>query len=133
MSATAITQLFKIGEVDWTPYLTVPDYSVNDIPVYDEWTDANKTKHRDLACSKLNGTFTVKCPSLTVLDTLLDSLDGAKDQYGCFYTISSIWCNNTRTAKTNVKCYIDMEDMSNEIPIMGLTDQSGFEITIEER
>ena len=52
--------LVKIGTTDITKHIIAESYDVNEEDVYNEWTDANKVKHRDVTRQKIVGTFTLK-------------------------------------------------------------------------
>ena len=52
--------LVRIGTTDITKHIIAESYDVNEEDVYNEWTDANKVKHRDTIRQKIVGTFTLK-------------------------------------------------------------------------
>ena len=52
--------LVRIGTTDITKHIIAESYDVNEEDVYNEWTDANKVKHRDAIRQKIVGTFTLK-------------------------------------------------------------------------
>jgi len=49
--------LAKLGDVDITNYINYTSYKVSSEPVYNEWTDANYSKHRDEVRRRVNGSF----------------------------------------------------------------------------
>lgn len=122
-------ELFKIGEVDLTHYITVPSYKINRQPSYNEWVDANHTKHRDIYRRTIKGTFTVKFVKhedyfnfITLIETYTEA-DGA--------TPVSIYINNlNKVVDTKVFITIDPE---NTLPLYGVRSYEGFQVTIEER
>lgn len=52
--------LAKIGDRDITKNIITDSYEVNAEDVYNEWTDANKRRHRDVIRQRVVGTFTLK-------------------------------------------------------------------------
>lgn len=128
--------LFVVNGVDWTNYITVPNYAVNLKPVYDEWVDANRTTHRDVVCYKLEGTFTVKCPNLQTYYNLMDSLYAKEDEYGGFYVVDGVYANNNQEYVNDtggIELFVEFEELQNGEPIMGMEEYEGFEVTVKER
>lgn len=125
--------LFKTANVDWTQYITVPSYAVNLVPIYDEWTDAARTLHRNVVCYKLEGNFTVRVPNLQEYYALMDDLYASEYNNSGYYLVKGVYSNNTQSYIENVYLFIDLEELQNEEPILGLSEQEGFTVNIKER
>ena len=52
--------LFKVGDLDITPFIVAGSYAVSSQPEYDTWYDGNRTERRGIKRWKLKGSFNVK-------------------------------------------------------------------------
>ena len=52
--------LFKMANVDYTRFITMPSYKVISEPVTEEYTDINKISHAQYIRDKISGSFTLK-------------------------------------------------------------------------
>lgn len=121
--------LFKMGDKNLTSNITVPSYKVNRQPSYNEWTDANHTRHRDIYRWVIRGTFTllfVKQEDYFEFITLLETITEADGS-----TPVSIYVNNLNKV-VDTKVFITI-DPANTLPFYGARSYEGFEVTIEER
>ncbi len=65
---------------DLTRFIPVPEYNVNAVEAYEEWTDSAYTTHRRLLSSKAQGDFTLKFPSISEYETFMTLLNSNMDQ-----------------------------------------------------
>lgn len=122
-------RLFVIGTTDLTNRIVVPTYKVNRQPSYNEWTDANHQKHRDILRFVINGTFTVKFAVKEDYYNFIDLIQKNTGTDGS--TPVSLYVNNcNQVFTTNVFITFDPE---NTLPYYGVKSYDGFEVTIEER
>ena len=101
--------LAKLGETDITKYINEKSYKMVSEPVFNEWTDANYTKHRDEVRRRIKGSFTlgfVQDSELTAFNTLL-----ATCKSGNLLTIS-VYVGGDVNALTAIVCYYTMETAS---------------------
>lgn len=52
--------LFQIDGHDYTAYILNPTYSVNSVPVFSEWVDANYITHREVYRTRVSGSFQMR-------------------------------------------------------------------------
>lgn len=122
-------KLFKMGDKDLTSNITVPSYKVNSHPSYNEWTDANHVRHRDICRRIIRGSFTllfVKQEDYFEFITLLEDVTEADGS-----TPVSIYVNNLNKV-VDTKVFVSI-DPANTLPLFGMRSYEGFEVTIEER
>lgn len=123
--------LFKIVDgnniVDYTNYITVPSYKVNNKPFYTEWTDGDLNIHRDIQRYYLEGSFTLYFTDPEEYQAFLSRykrvmVDGHIPAY--------VYSNNDHELKL-ANIFMDFE-LENEMPFMGAKEIEGFEVTIRE-
>lgn len=124
-----MSALFKIGSVDYTMYIPVPKYSVNIIPKFKEWTDVNYTLHRAKTRYKVEGKFTLKFRSVEEYRSFIARLKEHTVDDGS--TTATLYCNNTLATKQG-QFFFDFEP-SNSLPVIGMQEDEGFEVTVTER
>ena len=123
-------RLFIVSGVeDLTEYITVPSYKVNLLEGYDEWTDNNKTTHRDINSLKVQGSFSVKFETLEEYQTFMLVMKNYKKSNGSYDC--TVYCNNTLETVT-VEMFIDFEP-ANIMPYIGSKDYDPIEITVTQR
>lgn len=122
--------IFFMGDIDLTPFIPVPTYKVNQFDVYEEWTDANHKKHREIVRTQIKGTFTLLFRTPAEFDFFMNSYQTLKKQDGTV-PVHATTVNATSLAMTPVYVYMDF-DPANTKPFMGAKSYEGFEVTIEE-
>ena len=65
---------------DLTKHIPVPDYNVNAVEEYEEWTDSAYTTHRRLLSSKAQGDFTLKFHSLAEYESFMTFFNANMDE-----------------------------------------------------
>lgn len=139
-----MASLFKMGNVDYTRFITVPSYKVTSKPVTKEYEDINMVSHKQYVRNKVEGSFTLKFFDDKSYDENYNSYTAAENFQAFFDAYNSlrssnglieieVYVNNLNTTKT-IKAYLDMEP-SNTLPYMNASgkDYDGFDVTITER
>ena len=122
--------LFSINGIDYTSHITVSNpYTVNKEDVYEEWTDANYKKHKELLRSRVAGSFTMLFNDPNEYLSFLSLLNEMKEADGT--TLASFYCNNIDDVVTSR--YFITCTPANEMPFMGVKSISGLSITVEEQ
>lgn len=122
-------ELFIIGDHDYTEFITVPSYKINNGPVYNEWTDANYKKHRDILRYKITGTFKMLFNTEEDLNQFLDDIYNYEDASGGYIPVT-VYVNNLSNQQT-IDAYISFT-LANDKPYYGVKEHEGFEIKVEE-
>lgn len=123
-------ELFMIGEDDFTPYITVPSYKINNVPVYNTWTDANYKQHRDILRYKISGSFKLLFNSETDLNRFLDDIENMEDVTTGTVPVK-VYVNNL-SRQEEIDAFISFT-MANEKPYYGVKEHEGFEVKVEEQ
>lgn len=130
LDALDTSPLFIVnGTMDLTSLIVVPSYQVNLVDGYEEWTDSNQVKHRDIVSKKAKGTFSVKFETIDQYQAFMTYLKNNKKQNGSYDC--SVYLNNMLTA-INTEMYIDFEP-ANVMPFIGAKDYDAISITVEQR
>lgn len=123
--------LLKINEKDYTPFITVPSWSVNVEEMKREWVDGNGVTHRDIIRTKVKGKFTFsnRGQHSRDFDALLIDLSAVKTVRNSY--VITVYCDNTREYKT-------IEAFVSYAPAMtrkggGEVFTDAFSVSIEER
>lgn len=123
--------LFKIGELDITPFIVLGTYDVSMQPEYNTWYDGNRTERRGIKRTKLKGTFSVKFFSLKDYNDFFDAIETNKTP-GDYLTAAKVYDNKSRTEMENVDVYVDYEP-TNQAPAVGHDFSDEIEITLTAR
>lgn len=125
-------ELFKIGNKDFTRYIKVPSYVINNVDVYTEWTDANRKTHRDVSRQKMQGTFSLLFSTESEYYNFIDTIKQYKDKGGGFVAPVSLYANNENKLLTDLEVFIDAE-YADYLPVISFSENEGIDISIEER
>lgn len=127
-----MSQLFTINSTDFTPFITVPSYKVNEFDISDDWEDGNKRKHKYIVRTQVKGSFTMKFQKSTDFNNFFSVIDTNKVTSGEYSgaCLASVYVQNKNTVKS-VYVYISA-DPADSLPVLGTADDEGFEVTIEE-
>lgn len=121
-------QLLIIGSNDYTNFITVPSYAVNNIPEYNEWTDANYSRHRIFKRNKIQGRFTLMFTDKKDYEKFRDDVRDHTKRDG---TIEMhLYVNNEDTMA--FRKYIMDFAPEDQMPYMGIKPVDGFDVTVEE-
>jgi len=113
-----------------TPYIQVPTYKINDVPLGDSWQDSNWYSHDDIVRYKAKGTCTVWFDDVNTFESFADFIETNKAADG--YIKATLYLNKKHTTKANIDIKIDWEPQ-NDLPFYGRKQHEGYELTIEER
>ena len=124
--------LLEEETLNLTSRITVPSYEVNNLPVYEEWKDGNRIERRDIIRYQISGSFTLMFFNKNQYLDFISTYNMAKDDERFDGTVeANVYINNEdRVVRTRV--YMDFE-ISNQLPIIGMEDADGIEVTIKER
>ena len=113
-----------------TPYIQVPTYKINDVPLGDSWQDSNWYSHDEIVRYKAKGTCTVWFDDVNTFESFADFIETNKAADG--YIKATLYLNKKHTTKANIDIKIDWEPQ-NDLPFYGRKQHEGYELTIEER
>lgn len=126
----AIAFLFKISTTDLTGHVVQNTYSVNNLPVYKEYKDADEETHRRFLRNKLQGTFQMVFKDLTDYATFKTLLDNNRS--ASTFTVPCTLYDNISGTHITANCFIDYK-----LTVMQSTSlkefMKVFDVTIEER
>lgn len=123
--------LFKIGELDITPFIVLNSYNISSQPEFDTWYDGNRLERRAIKRWKLKGSFEVKFFEQKDYQDFLHAIESQVELNSASYVRATVYDNKKRTTK-EADVYIDYEPANLE-PIAGHEDNEETEITITER
>ena len=121
--------LWSFGGVDYTRKIQVPNYEVNRIPEYTQWTDGNDIDHRDISRQRISGTITVYFDSAGEQLDFLAALNAAIAPTG--YLSCKLYAVNLN-AVYDCDCFVDFAP-KNELPLLGRAKHGGIQIKLTER
>ena len=113
-----------------TPYIQVPTYKINDVPLGESWQDSNWYSHDEIVRYKAKGTCTVWFDDVNAFESFTDFIETNKAADG--YIKATLYLNKKHTTKANIDIKIDWEPQ-NDLPLYGMKQHEGYELTIEER
>lgn len=123
--------LFKIGELDITPFIVLGTYAISMQPEYETWYDGNRTERRGIKRTKLKGTFSVRFFSLKDYNDFFNAIETNKTS-GDYLSAAKVYDNKSRTEFSNVDVYMDYEP-TNQAPAVGYSFGEDIEITVTAR
>lgn len=103
--AITSTKLFKIGSRDYTSFIKVPTYKVNEIDTEDTWEDANGVKHTVFIHKHLSGSFTLLFDTHDQYKQFLDDLYNNK-----FMPTSAAYAENTTNTYQNMSFFVNNQN-----------------------
>lgn len=122
-------ELLKITDRDFTNCIVLGSYTINSIPVYNEWTDANYTKHKDIVRKRVTGTLSLK---FFEEDDYTDFLRLVEENTKNDGTIPlTVYVNNIDRAMT-IDAFLDVK-FPNLLPVVGQNANKEISVSIEER
>lgn len=125
-------QLLVINENDFTRFIEVPSYRVNETEVADEWVDGNRVTHRHIVRTQVKGTFVLKFTTIEDFNNFFSVVEENKIRVGDYSgaVIATAYMVN-RNATHSGYFFIEA-DPQDTLPIIGRTGWEGFEVTITE-
>lgn len=124
-------QLFKIGDLDVTPFIVLNSYEVSKQPEYVEWKDGNSTLRRGIKRWKLKGSFNVKFFNKSDYSSFLSAIETQLSSQTGGYNYALVYDNKTRTNR-NAYVFLDFEPPNVE-PSIGTSFNEEITIDVTER
>lgn len=121
--------LFKIGDNDYTRFITVPSYKVNREKETEEWTDVTKTKHKEIIRTRVKGDFSMYFDDVEELYSFLDDVENNTTTGN--YVHAFVYEQKSREVVES-DFFIDFS-LINDKPFFKVRSHSPFTVTIEER
>lgn len=126
----AIAFLFKVNTTDLTGHVVQNTYSVNNLPVYKEYKDADEVTHKRFLRNKLQGTFQMAFKDLTDYASFKATLDNNRSATN--FSIPCTLYDNISGTHITANCFIDYK-----LTVMQSTSlkefMNVFDVAIEER
>ena len=94
----AMIEFFKIGTNDFTGNMDYQNYSMNDVPVYQSWTDGNMIEHRNSVRTRIAGSFQLAFYNNADFTAFLNIMSSSVNANG-FYSVSA-YVQNTNTIES---------------------------------
>ena len=127
-----MAQLFVINNNDFTPFITVPSYKVNEVDISEDWEDGNKRKHKHIVRTQVKGTFTLKFQTPTQFNNFFSVLETNKVASGEYSgaCLASLFISNKNLVRST---YVFItSDPADTLPLFNGGTYDGFEVTVEE-
>lgn len=96
---------FKIGSADLTAYANIQDYNINQVDVYQNWTDGNWIAHREIVRTRIQGTVTLGFKKASDWNAFLTLLQEQRNASG-FFPVTA-YVNNTGSLET-IDAFLDL-------------------------
>ena len=120
--------LFEILNTDFTPYIISGSYKMNQQDSYEEWTDGNGIKHRNVFRSKISGSFEMKFINRAAYGSFLSALDAVKTDG--YHTVT-VFVNNTLLSE-EIEAFITIEP-SMMAQYAKIPEFEQFSVKVEQR
>lgn len=89
---------FKLGSTDLSPAADIQNWKVDQVDVYQEWTDGNWIDHREIVRQRIEGSFQLGFKTESAWTDFTTLLAAAKNAAG-YYTLQ-IYVNNLASSET---------------------------------
>ena len=119
--------LFVVNGVDLTTHIVAPTYIMNELNVYEEWTDANKVNHRDVIRTRVTGSFDVYIDNETDFNTFVNMIE---NKSGGDYITATVYINNKDT--TDTRNFFITCELPNIVPMFGRQPIDPISVELEE-
>lgn len=114
--------------IDFTSFIPVPSYTVNQEDKYKEWTDGSGVKHRSIYDKKYKGSLTLYFTEANNYFRFLDLIEATKKPDG---TNPVVLYGTNVNEERRLDAYVTFNP-SNSIPILNNSQNKGFTVDIEE-
>lgn len=101
-----MTNLFKIGPADFTPWEQTDKHVLNRVDVYESWTDGNWTDHRVIARTRFEGSVVLSFSRTVNYTAFLNTLEQRRTPDGYYYV--SVYCSDTGQLES-FAAFLDVE------------------------
>ena len=102
------TIFFQIGSSstgDLSDFADIQNYDVNQVEIYQDWTDGNWIDHREIVRTRIQGTVTLGFKKTSDWNAFISLLNATRDAAGYFPV--TVWVNNTATNES-IDAFLDM-------------------------
>lgn len=89
---------FKLGSTDLSPAADIQNWNVNQVDVWQEWTDGNWIDHREIVRQRVEGSFKLGFKTAAAWNDFTALLDAARNVAG--YYALQVYVNNTASTET---------------------------------
>lgn len=94
----SMIEFFKIGTSDLSENMDYQNYSMNDFPIFQSWTDGNMVEHRNSVRSRISGAFDLAFYSDQDFNSFLTLMSSAIQSDG-YYSVTA-YVQNTNSTET---------------------------------
>lgn len=132
-------EIFKIGSVDFSSNVVVPEYDINRILDYDSYEDCNHVTHKFVKRRKVSGNFSLKFYSMddrveqgVVVHgyrTFVQTMNSSRKSDGSWN--ATLYLNNELIQYTG-NFDLDYKAKNNQ-PLYGIKDTESIQVSVEER
>lgn len=122
---------FKVGTTSYANNVVIGTYEVNQVPVYDEWTDANGGIHRLKIRDKIQGSFDLffrTATAYSAFKTVVDNQTSSSD----LSTLITLSVNNLNSDATGIHAYLDFKPVR-DVDGTRVDYYKVMKVSIEER
>lgn len=132
-------EIFKIGSVDFSSNVVVPNYEINREPEYDSYDDCDYITHKYIKRKRVSGEFSLKFFSMDdFIDTgvvihgyrtFVETYNASRKSDGSIE--ATLYLNNELIQYTG---FFDIDySAKNNIPLYGVKDTDVISVTVKER
>lgn len=121
--------LFKIGDLDITPFMVAGSYKVSRQPEYEEWKDGYSNERRGMKGWRLRGNFSLLFFDRKDYQDFLTTVENAVQPGGYLY--ATVYDNKTRNVMTT-NMFFDY-DPANIEPLIGFSGCEQINISVSSR
>jgi hypothetical protein len=81
-------EFFKIGSTDLSSKMDYQNYSMNNLPVFQSWTDGNMIEHRNSIRSRITGSFELNYMNASDMTAFLNLMSSEMNVNG-YYSVTA--------------------------------------------
>ena len=99
------TYFFKVSTTDYTSHVDIQNFEMNDVEMFDTWTDGNFKKRRTNFRNQIKGKFKIGFDKKTDLDSFKSLLASVRLSDGTYPV--TVYVQNTGTEET-LNAFVDL-------------------------
>lgn len=116
---------------DLTHFIPMPEYNVNAVEAYEEWTDSAYTTHRRLLSSKAQGDFTLKFHSIAEYEAFMTFFNTNMDEdTGAIK--ADVFLMYPYTTRQNIDVFLTFAPQD-DLPYLAEGKGKGFKVNLTQR
>lgn len=116
---------------DLTRFIPVPNYNINAVEEYKEWTDSNYDTHRRLVSSKAQGDFTLKFPSLVDYQEFMTFVNANTDPEEGTINVD-VFLTYPNITRQGIDVFLTFAPQ-NDLPLMATGNAAGFSVKLMQQ